>query len=133
MTMTAATVGPQQYGKIYESCISSVRQARHDVGLVLSTWGLQELTPDAKQILSELMANAIEHTESNKIGTSITRTGERSVRLEVTDRSSRKPQLQAVGSDDESGRGIALVAALSSNWGWERIFGGKKVWAEMTA
>lgn len=131
MTMTAASVGPQQYGKIYESLPTSVRQVRHDVSLALYTWGLDELVDDTQQIVSELMANAIGHTDSNKIRTTITKINERTVRLEVTDRSTREPLLLPADSSDESGRGIALVAALSSEWGWTFISGGKTVWAEV--
>jgi signal transduction histidine kinase len=132
MTMTAASVGPQQYGKDYKSSSPSVQQVRRDVSLALYTWGLDDLVDDTKQIASELMANAIEHTDSSKIRTTITKVSERTVRLEVTDRSPQEPRLRQAETDDESGRGIALVAALSSRWGWNCIFGGKTVWAEVT-
>jgi anti-sigma regulatory factor (Ser/Thr protein kinase) len=132
MTMTAASVGPQQYGKVYEPTSSSVRQVRRDVSLALYTWGLDELVDDTQQIASELMANAIEHTDSIDIRTTITKISERVVRLEVTDHSPLEPLLCSAEFSDESGRGIALVDALSSKWGWENSFGGKKVWAEVT-
>lgn len=131
MTMTAASVGPQQYGKIYKSCPTSVRQVRHDVSLALYTWGLDELVDDTQQIVSELMANAIGHTDSSKIRTTITKISERTVRLEVTDRSPREPRLIPADFSEESGRGIALVDALSSQWGWTNNSGGKTVWAEV--
>jgi len=132
MTMTAASVGPQQYGKNYRPLLSSVREVRRDVSLALYTWGLDELVDDTEQIVSELMANAIEHTESDRIRTTITKTSDRTVRLEVTDRSPQEPRMHPAGFSDESGRGIVLIDALSSKWGWNSIFGGKTVWAEVT-
>lgn len=131
MTMTAISVGPQQYEKIYPSCVTSVRSVRSDVRLVLQTWSLEHLADDAMQVASELMANAVEHTGTTLISTRIRRTGSRQVRLEVTDRSNKEPQVKNLTGDEERGRGMAMVAMLSLEWGWERIFGGKNVWAEI--
>lgn len=132
MTMTAVSVGPQQYEKNYPPEHTSVREIRRDMTLALRTWGLDELIDDIAMVVSELMTNAILHTETPRIGASITRIGDQAVRLEVRDRSPEEPHAPRTGSTAESGRGIALVDALSSAWGWERIFGGKKVWAEVT-
>lgn len=131
MTMTAAHVGPQQYEKIYPSCRESVRAARQDVALVLRTWGLSHLEDDVVLVTSELVTNAVEHTGTREIEASITRAGTRQVRLEVTDRSAKSPSLDTSSEDDECGRGMAIVEALSLTWGWERTFGGKRVWAEL--
>lgn len=132
MTMTAASVGPQQYEKIYSSEKASVREIRRDMTLALRTWGLDRLIDDTAMVVSELMTNAILHTETPKIGATITRIGDQAIRLEVRDRSVREPHAPRTGNSEESGRGIALVDALASAWGWERVFGGKKVWAEVT-
>jgi hypothetical protein len=59
--------------------------------------------------------------------------------VEVWDADSRPPQprpLEVDGVPDlvaESGRGLLLVAALSTRWGWypDRQCGGKVVWAEL--
>lgn len=131
MTMTAISVGPQQYKKIYPSCVTSARSVRADVRLVLQTWSLDHLAEDAMQVVSELMANAVEHTGTTEIPARIVRTGSRRVRLEVTDRSNKPPQVKRHTADDERGRGMAMIEMLSLEWGWERIFGGKSVWAEI--
>ena len=41
------------------------------------------------------------------------------------------PVLQHPGPDEESGRGLEMVDALSQDWGWESApgGGGKRVWA----
>ena len=35
------------------------------------------------------------------------------------------------GADDTSGRGVAIIEALSERWGYSAVPGGKVVWAEL--
>jgi hypothetical protein len=53
---------------------------------------------------------------------------------EVRDPSDARPQLAAPGIDDEGGRGLQLVEALATEWGWYPVttgaaVAGKVVWA----
>ncbi len=34
--------------------------------------------------------------------------------------------------EDESGRGMVIIDALSHRWGWEPLAGGKVVWADVS-
>ncbi|MEU9337811.1 ATP-binding protein [Streptomyces sp. NPDC048290] len=133
MAMTTAQVGPQRYQERYPATPEAAAQARRDIALALETWGLSRLADAARQIVTELVANAVEHTDSAYVATSITRTGERSVRLVVTDTSRTRPATGSPAADDERGRGLLLVAALAHTWGWEPVHGGKRVWAELRA
>lgn len=133
MTMTAAAVGPQRYEKIYPSEHTVVSEVRKDVSLALYTWKLDDLVDDTALVVSEMVTNAIVHTDTSRIRTAIVRTGARAVRLEVTDRSGDKPLCRTAGNDVECGRGIALIDTLASSWGWELVLDGKKVWAELGA
>ena len=55
-----------------------------------------------------------------------------SVLIEVWDQSPLDLQPRDAGGDDECGRGLTVVAALSSRWGWERTGGRRKVvWSEL--
>jgi hypothetical protein len=56
------------------------------------------------------------------------------VRIEVHD-SSRAPLPPACHRDaeDESGRGLMVVAALARDWGWEPESSGKVVWCELAS
>jgi hypothetical protein len=56
---------------------------------------------------------------------------EHGVRIEVHDASERKPELQRASADEQSGRGLALVDALTDGqWGVSARQGpGKLVWA----
>ncbi|MFF3894795.1 ATP-binding protein [Streptomyces sp. NPDC001812] len=131
MTMSAAPVGPQRYQERYPATLEAAGQARRDMTLALETWGLIELVDLARQVVTELMANALEHTDSATVGASITRTGARSARIVVTDSCRTRPTTGTPSPDDEHGRGLLLVDALAHAWGSELVHGGKRVWAEL--
>ncbi|MDX3613685.1 ATP-binding protein [Streptomyces europaeiscabiei] len=133
MTMTAATVGPQRYQERYAARLEAAAQARRDIALVLETWGLPQLVDVAEQVVTELVANAVEHTDAATVGASITRTGKESARIVVTDTSRTRPTPGTPSPDDEHGRGLLLVKALAHAWGSEPVHGGKRVWAELRA
>ena len=133
MTMTAATVGPQRYQERYAARLEAAAQARRDIALVLETWGLPQLVDVAEQVVTELVANAVEHTDAATVGASITRTGKESARIVVTDTSRTRPTPGTPSPDDEHGRGLLLVEALAHAWGSEPVHSGKRVWAELRA
>ena len=87
----------------------------------------------AELLTAELVANAVEHTGTNTVGVSITRTGEECVRIVVTDASRVRPNPVAPAPDDEHGRGLLLVEMLAHAWGCEPVADGKRVWAELRA
>jgi len=131
MTMTTATVGPQRYQERYAARLESVTQARRDIALVLETWGLPQLVDVAAQVVTELVANAVEHTDAATVGASITRVGKESARIVVTDTSRTRPTPGTPSPNDEHGRGLLLVEALAHAWGSELVRGGKRIWAEL--
>lgn len=131
MTMTAVPVGPQRYQERYPATPEAAQQARRDIALALETWGLPQLVDVAKQVVTELVANAVEHTDASTVGASITRTGTESARIVVTDTSRTRPTPGRPAADDENGRGLVLVDALAHAWGSELVHGGKRVWAEL--
>jgi hypothetical protein len=54
------------------------------------------------------------------------------LRIEVADSGAGAPEPQPPSTTGESGRGVHLVAALTTAWGMEVIEGeGKLVWAEL--
>ncbi|MGK5447132.1 ATP-binding protein [Streptomyces radiopugnans] len=59
--------------------------------------------------------------------------GDRGLRVEVCDAGDDVPRPRGTSPEDESGRGLALVAALSDAWGaYPRPCGvGKAVWFEL--
>ncbi len=87
--------------------------------------------------VSELAANAIAHTASGEGGlfvVEVIRPANGEALVAVTDAGSpREPSLRTVDALAEGGRGLALVAALASDWGYHRALGGgRTVWAQAT-
>ncbi|MQY13783.1 hypothetical protein SRB5_39370 [Streptomyces sp. RB5] len=133
MSTTAAHVGPQRYQERYPATPKAATRARRDISLALKSWGMPQLMDAAAQIITELVANAVEHTDTNTVGASVVRTGEVSARIVVTDTSRTGPAPCDPRAEDEHGRGLMLVAALAHDWGSEPVHGGKRVWAELRA
>lgn len=131
MTTTAASVGRQRYQERYVARLEAAQQARRDIASALESWGLSHLIEVAEQVVTELVANAVEHTDAATVALSATRTGEEAVRIVVTDTSRTRPTPVAPSSDDENGRGLLLVDAIAHAWGSELVHGGKRVWAEL--
>ncbi|MFD9047935.1 ATP-binding protein [Streptomyces zaomyceticus] len=129
----AAPTGPQRYSDGYTPRDTAPAYARRDVTLCLRTWGLDALVDDARLIVSELVANAVQHTASRRIGVSVTRHPDH-VRIVVTDTSRTLPAsaTHPLGDEAESGRGLQLVDQFATRWGSKRFRTGKQVWAELT-
>ncbi len=91
----------------------------------------EELADSGQLIVSELMANVVSHTKTDLTTVSIRR-GKRRVRIEVADSSCTTPQIGFADGNSGHGRGLVLVDALSSHWGYVKYPWGKIVWAEMS-
>lgn len=127
----AAPTGPQRYSDGYSPRDTAPSRARRDVTLCLRTWGLDALVDDAQLIVSELVANAVQHTHTRRIGVSVTRHPDH-VRIVVTDTSRTLPAAAGATPDAEAGRGLQLVDQLTTRWGSKLFRTGKQVWAELT-
>jgi anti-sigma regulatory factor (Ser/Thr protein kinase) len=103
---------------------------------VLREWGLpRELAADAELVVSELMTNACDASnilpERPPSPCGLLATGT-SLVIEAWDQSPLDLEPRQAGTDDECGRGLAVVAALSTLWGCERTgYRHKVVWAEL--
>jgi anti-sigma regulatory factor (Ser/Thr protein kinase) len=99
----------------------------------LKYWRLREIVDCAVLATDELFANAVKHG-SNGPDDTITITlacSEHELRVEVADSSSLLPALLTAAAAEESGRGLAIVAALADDWGTappEPGHPGKRVW-----
>ncbi|MFD6884896.1 ATP-binding protein [Streptomyces sp. NPDC059957] len=87
---------------------------------------------DAELCVSELLTNALAHLGH---GTAVTLrvTGRAArTRVELTDPDPRAwPVPREAATDEESGRGLALLDALALQWGVIRGPGSKTVWCEL--
>lgn len=86
-------------------------------------------------MLSELVTDSLLHArvpKGREIGVRVARYDGR-LRVEVADACDGRPRAGEAAAEDEHGRGLALVGALSDRWGCcPRLHGiGKATWAEV--
>ncbi|WP_406482061.1 SpoIIE family protein phosphatase [Streptomyces sp. NBC_01615] len=106
---------------------NAVCTARQAAARQLSEWGLEHLVTTVELIVSELVTNAIRHSE----GPSRLRLIQHQVlTCEVSDGNTSQPRPRHPHILDENGRGLFLVAQLSRRWGSRSATDGKVVWAE---
>ncbi|MEU6686844.1 ATP-binding protein [Streptomyces sp. NPDC046832] len=110
----------------------AVRSARQAVRGRLRDWGLDSLADLAALLVSELVTNALRHA-TGPIGVRLVRrSGLDGVLLvEVSDPLPDPPRERAARPEDESGRGLHLVASASRRWGTRPGVTGKTVWFEL--
>ncbi|MEU6325417.1 SpoIIE family protein phosphatase [Streptomyces sp. NPDC047009] len=104
-----------------------VSTARHLAAHQLSEWGLKHLVPTTELIISELVTNAVHHG-AGPIRLRLIQ--HQALTCEVFDSGTCYPRLRHARIVDESGRGMFLIAQLSSRWGCRSATGGKLVWVE---
>jgi anti-sigma regulatory factor (Ser/Thr protein kinase) len=90
---------------------------------VLHEWGLRDLADDAALVLSELITNAVDASMvlpgRPRVALRLM-ADKKSLVIEVWDHSPLDLEVREASADDECGRGLAVVAALSACWGTER-------------
>lgn len=112
-----------------EAWPEAVPRARAFVRELLEDWGESELRDDVELVLTELMGNVVLHAPGE--AEVVVEQQPEGVRLEVRDTSTAMPVRRTSGGAATTGRGLNLVAALTSGWGvLERGDGrpGKAVW-----
>ncbi|MFG2288303.1 SpoIIE family protein phosphatase [Streptomyces sp. NPDC048595] len=109
----------------------AVMHARRFTGRTLRSWGVTQELDVALLVVSELVTNAIAHTQG-EVQLDLTLAADR-LRIAVNDTSPRAP-VKPVSVDWEStgGRGLLLVSAMSLSWGSVPLSGGKQVWSEIS-
>ena len=98
-------------------------------GLLRSNGWDEERIGAAALLTSELTANAVRHAASTY--TLTVDLSQIRLRVDVADASPFPPTVRTAASTADSGRGLALVAALADRWGCEPSADGKSVWFEM--
>lgn len=106
-------------------------------------WGFRHLADTIELVVSELVTNAVSASVDKNQRPHYTdghgpacvhlrlSTDRRTVLVEVWDENFRPPEPNQACLDDESGRGLMLVEALTERWGWDLPASGrgKIVWA----
>lgn len=132
--LRAAGSGPARRAATFPGEPRQVARARAFVAAALAGCPARETLLTCA---SELAANAIAHTASAAGGeftVEVLRPADGVALVAVTDDGGPgRPVIRAAGPFAECGRGLALVAACSSRWGYQDAAGGGRiVWAEAT-
>ncbi len=120
--------GTHQWHRTFPGGREHVREARRFVRRHLPHH------PDAELIASELITNAVEHTRTGQSGGSFTTTiqsrPDGTASIEIEDQGGPTEFGQPTPGR-EGGRGLHLVAALTSAWGIKGDATGRTIWAEL--
>ncbi|MEV6977414.1 SpoIIE family protein phosphatase [Kitasatospora sp. NPDC093806] len=127
LARTRAVPPEDTAGWTLEADPASVARVRESATAQLRAWGLEELTFTTELVLSELVTNAIRYA-GGPVNVRLIR-AER-LTCEVSDPSATQPRMRRARLTDEGGRGLYLVAQLTTRWGSRYTRQGKTIWAE---
>jgi len=116
-----------EVSRTFAADLRSVGEARRFLRDALTGWGTDGYDLGAPQVLTELATNAALHARSDY--TVHVRLDVGSLLVEVSDSSPVRPHQPRYGDDATTGRGIAMVEALSRTWGVQAGPTGKTVWS----
>ncbi|MFI7342955.1 ATP-binding protein [Streptomyces sp. NPDC050085] len=114
--------------------MARVAEVRHSAAAVLEHWGAgDDLCATAPLVVSELVTNSVVHAASSPDVCVLVEYAD-GVHIAVRDTGRGLPAPRSAASGDaECGRGLTLVAALSTAWGTTVYGDGSKVvWANLT-
>ncbi|MGY1837732.1 MULTISPECIES: ATP-binding protein [unclassified Modestobacter] len=109
---------------------ASVPLARRLVRDVLRTWEAPQDREYAELLVTELVANVVDHAGSGSFTLELALSGAW-LRIGVVDGSAVRPVVRELDHEAERGRGMRLVDAIAHRWGAEDHRGGKRVWFEL--
>ncbi|MGW3648218.1 ATP-binding protein [Streptomyces sp. NPDC000878] len=129
---------PWEYSLYIPNDPRAVTVSRRTLRLILTIHGLIGLVDVAELLASELVSNAVRHTEGP--AALRVRWSAGVLRIGAWDADPRPPEPprelgQLIEPESEDGRGLGMVVACADLWGWQPLsrFGnrGKYVWCEL--
>jgi anti-sigma regulatory factor (Ser/Thr protein kinase) len=118
-----------QQDRLFPPGAHAIADVRSFVREVLEAWHLDEVVADATLVVSEIATNAVKHAGSAFVAR-VSRS-EDGVLISVEDADHVHPERKDADPEDLSGRGLAIVEALSRRWGADAGPDGKVVWSEL--
>ncbi len=102
---------------------------------MLWEWKLDYLADDTAMLVSELLTNAVQASQSSHgpglVALRLVNNRERLL-IEVWDQNPADPRPREVDDESESGRGFTVIDAISHQWGFRRVSARLKVvWCEL--
>lgn len=109
-----------------------IRKARAVLRLLIRLPTNDPFVVDTLLAASEIVSNALEHTVGTCAMSAWFPPSGSTIRIEVSDCDADADLTAQVPAPDRlNGRGLAIVATVSSRWGCERTSTGKTVWVEV--
>ncbi|MYR55484.1 ATP-binding protein [Streptomyces sp. SID625] len=115
----------------FEAAPAQVRLLRKAAAAQLDQWGMSGISDEAELVVTELATNVIKHVGAGTSATLILERRHDGLRVEVHDRNRARPVLRGTQCEAECGRGLHLLAALTTAWGSDATPAGKAVWCEI--
>ena len=109
----------------------SIPVARRLVLELLRVWGAAHDPDDAGLLVTELVANVVDHVGGDASLTVELTLSDSWLRIAVVDGSAVRPVVQELSLDRPRGRGLRMVQEIADRWGHEEHGGGKRVWLEL--
>ncbi|WP_432057927.1 ATP-binding protein [Streptomyces sp. bgisy022] len=128
---TAVPTGTQLRRRLGRADLRAVPESRRALRELLRQWGRCGGSETAELLTSELVTNALVHTDHDAVLTATV--GPDGLHVEVRDFTAREPRPRPPDPDRTHGRGLALVEALADAWGIRAHGVGKAVWFELGA
>ncbi|MCL6731030.1 ATP-binding protein [Streptomyces neyagawaensis] len=110
--------------------LRAVPESRKALRELLRQWGRPGRSEIAELLTSELVTNALIHTDDDAVLTATV--SPRGLHVEVRDFVARRPKPRMSQTDDSThGRGLLLVQSLADSWGVRAHGVGKSVWFDL--
>jgi anti-sigma regulatory factor (Ser/Thr protein kinase) len=109
----------------------SVIAARRVVRELLAVWEVPHDREDAALLVTELVANVVDHVRGEVDLTLELSQSDTWLRIAVVDGSSIRPVVQELSHERPRGRGMRMVEAIADRWGADDHKGGKRVWFDL--
>ncbi|MEU8619261.1 ATP-binding protein [Streptomyces sp. NPDC048623] len=119
----------------FEALPGEVRLLRRTVRSTLGQWGAQHAVDEAELVVTELATNVIKHVGEGAPATLVLEAKDGRLRVELHDMSPVLPPMEGgrpKACDAECGRGLHLLASMSTSWGSLPMERGKAVWCELS-
>ncbi|MBV2355737.1 ATP-binding protein [Streptomyces sp. J2-1] len=131
-TTTERGHAPQLRRRLGRADLAAVPEARRELRELLRHWGRPGRSDIAELLTSELVTNALVHTDDDAVLIAVV--SEHGLRVEVRDFVPRRPLPRVpVAAEDTGGRGLLLLESLADAWGVRPHGAGKSVWFELGA
>ena len=112
--------------------VGSVPVARRLVTDLLRVWRAPQDRDDAALLVTELVANVVDHVGGDVTFSLEVTSSEDWLRIAVLDGSAVLPIVHELSHERPRGRGLLMVQSLATRWGCEAHQGGKRVWFELS-